>query len=58
VSKESGVSRSGEKTLCEIAFGGRAGTDLSTSMGGWPSFFNFAFAAALDFFLLCAINDS
>lgn len=57
VSRESGVPRSGEKALCKIALGGRAGNDLSTSIGDWSSFF-FAFAAALDFFLLRAINDS
>jgi hypothetical protein len=41
-----------------MAFGGKAGRDLSTSIGDWSSFFNFACAAALDFFLLLAIRDS
>ena len=58
VSSESGVSWSGENALWRMAFGGKAGRDLSTSIGDWSSFFSFAFAAALDFFLLLAINDS
>lgn len=56
VSTDPGVSGFGLKAPGGIAFGGNAGKDLSTSAGS----FSFALdcAAALDFFLLLAINDS
>lgn len=41
-----------------MAFGGRAGRDLSTSIGEASFSRAFACAAALDFFLRLAINDS
>lgn len=55
VSTEPGVSGFGLKAPCGIAFGGRAGRDLSMS----NSFsFSFDCATALDFFLRLAISDS
>lgn len=55
---ESGVTRSLENALGGMAFGGKAGRDLSLIMGE-PSFSRvLAWAAALDFFRLLAMRDS
>ena len=53
---ESGETRSSENAFGGIAFGGKAGSDLSTI--GESLSRVFAWAAALDFFLRLAMSDS
>lgn len=54
----SGVTRSFEKAFGGIALGGKAGSDLSTTMGEVSFSLCFACAAAFDFLRRLAITDS